>query len=36
MRYYLDSEDPKSRADVVIDNNDLARPVVIERVRPAH
>lgn len=30
MRYYLDSQDPKSRADLVIDNNDLAHPVVIE------
>lgn len=30
MRYYLDSESPKSRADVVIDNNDLGHPVVVE------
>ena len=36
MRYYLDSEDPKARADLVIDNNDLANPVVIEHERPAH
>lgn len=36
MRYYLDSADPKSRADVVIDNNDLAHPTVTEHVQPAH
>lgn len=35
MRYYLDSADPKSGADVVIDNNDLAHPTVIERLHPA-
>lgn len=36
MRYYLDGADPKSRADVLIDNNDLARPIVVERVQPPH
>lgn len=29
LRYYLDRHDPKSRADVVIDNNDLAHPVIM-------
>ncbi len=28
MRYYLDSEDPKSRADVVIDNNNFENPTI--------
>ncbi len=30
MRYYLDHDDPKARADLVIDNNDLAHPIVVE------
>jgi hypothetical protein len=29
QRQYLDECDPASLADVVIDNNDLARPVVL-------
>ncbi len=29
MRIYLDLSDPRSRADIVIDNNDLARPFVV-------
>lgn len=29
MRIYLDSQDPKARADLVIDNNDLAHPVIL-------
>ena len=31
MRYYLDSDDPRALADLVIDNNDLARPVIVGR-----
>lgn len=31
MRYYLDTVDPMSTADLVIDNNDLAKPFVIDR-----
>lgn len=30
MRYYLDSAAPMMRADLVIDNNDLAQPVIVE------
>jgi uridine kinase len=33
MRYYLDSDNPKNRADLVIDNNDLQRPVIVESER---
>ncbi len=29
MRFYLDSEDPQGRADLVIDNNDLANPSIL-------
>ncbi|MCP3991828.1 MAG: uridine kinase [Actinomycetia bacterium] len=29
MRLYLDTEDPQARADLVIDNNDLANPSVL-------
>ncbi|MGH1493723.1 MAG: uridine kinase [Acidimicrobiales bacterium] len=28
MRYYLDTEDPRSRANIVIDNNDFGRPAI--------
>jgi uridine kinase len=28
MRLYLESDDPVSRADLVIDNNDLAHPAI--------
>lgn len=31
MRYYLDTVDPMSTADLVIDNNDLANPFIIDR-----
>lgn len=31
MRFYLDSETPKVHADIVIDNNNLAEPVIVDR-----
>ncbi len=31
MRYYLDQVDPRARADLVIDNNDVAHPTIVER-----
>ncbi len=33
MRYYLDSDTPKARADLVIDNNDLAHPLILGDIR---
>lgn len=30
MRYYLDMVDPKTNADVVVDNNDLAHPRIVK------
>lgn len=34
MQYYLDTVDPKSGADVTIDNNDLSRPFIVETAGP--
>lgn len=31
LRYYLDTENPVGRADLVIDNNDLAHPTIVTR-----
>ncbi|MEM9615882.1 MAG: uridine kinase [Actinomycetota bacterium] len=35
MRYYLDAENPAAKADLVIDNNDLANPMITTH-RPPH
>lgn len=35
MRYYLHHDDPMARVDLVIDNNDLGHPFIVESEQPA-